>query len=130
VRGTPINAYDLQDALKAPGKRIAPSTVYRTLDFLIRQRLVVHRINTLNAYVACTESHEDDQARHYPFMLVCSLCERSVEINDDSLYGLIYGDKDTAVFFAQAESIEIQGVCKHCFPLASAGQSASRERIS
>ncbi|MDX2494940.1 MAG: hypothetical protein QNK27_08275, partial [Desulfuromusa sp.] len=47
----PIGAYEVLEGLQQDG-RAAPPTVYRALDFLLDLGLV-HRINSLNAYVGC-----------------------------------------------------------------------------
>src|ERR1700757_4118298 len=47
----PIGAYDLLAELSVQlGRQLNPTTVYRALDFLIRQRLVT-RLESVNAYV-------------------------------------------------------------------------------
>jgi Fur family zinc uptake transcriptional regulator len=112
AQGGPVKAYDLQELLRCPGKRVAPASVYRSLNFLIRQGFV-HRVNTLNAYVACTGWREE-RRDHYPLMLVCSQCAQSVEISGESVYGLLRDNHDLASFFARTDSVEIQGTCRRC----------------
>ena len=53
--GKPASAYDLIDDLKPDGVK-APPTVYRALGRLIEAGLV-HRLELLNAFVACTHAH-------------------------------------------------------------------------
>jgi Fur family zinc uptake transcriptional regulator len=113
-RGGPVKAYDVQDALRIPGRRMAPTTIYRALDFLIDHGLA-HRVDTLNAYVACTDRHE----AHQPILLVCSLCEKSVEISDADACGLT--DAALAGFLARTDSIEIKGACRQCAANAQTG---------
>ena len=50
----PSGAYDILEALsqESRGKRIAPPTVYRALDFLLEQGLI-HRLESLNAFIGC-----------------------------------------------------------------------------
>ena len=50
----PLGAYDLAEILGPKGRRLAPITVYRALDFLMEQGLV-HRLASQNAYIACPE---------------------------------------------------------------------------
>ena len=51
-RHAPIGAYDILGALKKGEGALAPPTVYRALDFLLDAGLI-HRIDTLNAYIGC-----------------------------------------------------------------------------
>jgi Fur family zinc uptake transcriptional regulator len=49
----PLGAYDILAVLsEQDGRRAAPPTVYRALDFLLENGLV-HRISSLNAFVGC-----------------------------------------------------------------------------
>ena len=48
----PLGAYDLAEMLGPKGRRLAPITVYRALDFLLDQGLI-HRVERLNAFVGC-----------------------------------------------------------------------------
>jgi Fur family zinc uptake transcriptional regulator len=51
--GRALGAYDLIDRIAAKsGKRVAPITIYRALDFLVENDLV-HRIESRNAFLAC-----------------------------------------------------------------------------
>ena len=47
----PLGAYDLAEILGPKGRRLAPITVYRALDFLMEQGLV-RRLASQNAYIA------------------------------------------------------------------------------
>ena len=50
----PLGAYDILGVLSdEDGRRAAPPTVYRALDFLLENGLV-HRIASLNAFVGCS----------------------------------------------------------------------------
>ena len=57
----PLSAYTLLDQLRENGFR-APLQVYRALDTLIKGGFV-HRLESLNAFVACAEPH-DHRPRH------------------------------------------------------------------
>ena len=109
--GEPVKAYDLLDAMRGTGKRITPATVYRSLEFLLEQGLS-HRVNALNAYMACTDECE----RHYLFILVCSLCRKTKELNDSALYATLTGRLRELGFPLAGESIEVQGLCPDCSP--------------
>ena len=67
--GGPIKAYDILAQL-GPGPGAAkPPTVYRALDFLLDAGLA-HKIEALNAYVACAHAHHGGAAEFF----ICEGC--------------------------------------------------------
>lgn len=106
---TPVGAYDILDALSRDGKRSAPPTVYRALDFLIEADLV-HRLDSLNAYVGCA----DPRSSHAGQFLICRECRSVAELDDTEISDLI--DKKVARlgFTAVRQMLEIQGLCPEC----------------
>ncbi len=70
----PLKAYDLTHALATGGRSAAPPTVYRALKFLIGMGLA-HRIESLNAFVACRYPGEDHLAGFH----VCETCGAAEE---------------------------------------------------
>lgn len=66
--GGPVKAYDLMEVY-AEGRTAKPPTVYRALEFL-EQFGLVHRIASLNAYVAC----DGDDPAHAAAFLICDCC--------------------------------------------------------
>jgi Fur family transcriptional regulator, zinc uptake regulator len=107
----PLGAYDLVEGLsKLKARRIAPISVYRTLDFLVEQGLV-HRLSTRNAYVACGQGHgfEDTVA-----FLICETCggvdERTSPAMKNAL-GTLTGSNG---FKPRQQIVEILGQCDHC----------------
>lgn len=67
-QGRPLKAYDLMHALADRGRSAAPPTVYRALKFLTEMGLA-HRIESLNAFVACRFLGE-------PHLAGFHICER------------------------------------------------------
>ena len=55
----PSKAYDLLDEVSKMNYSAKPPTVYRALDFLLENGFI-HKINTLNAYIACTHTLKHD----------------------------------------------------------------------
>jgi Fur family zinc uptake transcriptional regulator len=110
-RGGPVKAYDLLEAMRDSGRPIPPATAYRTLGFLLEQGLV-HRVNALNAYVACTGEH----AGRRLFLLVCSVCRRTEEIDDPELYHSMLRRLNELGFSLAGGSVEVQGICPCCAP--------------
>ncbi len=70
--GQPVKAYDLISAFGETGEPAKPPTVYRALDFLEKQGFV-HRIESLNAFVACREGDRT----HAAAFLICDCGGRS-----------------------------------------------------
>lgn len=111
-RDAPVKAYDLQEEMRSDNKRIAPTTIYRALDFLIEQGFA-HRINALNAFVACCDAQSKNDM-HEPLMLVCSACEKSAEINDPAVWESINNSLRRSGTAFHSGAIEIQGLCATC----------------
>lgn len=110
----PAKAYDILRKLAKDKSALMPPTVYRALDFLLQNGLV-HKINTLNAFVGC--SHP---GRHkHCYFLICTHCDEVTEcctIQLDKAIG--YSAKDN-LFKAESASLEILGACKSCRALVS-----------
>ena len=74
-RHEPARAYDILEQLDGEGKSGAPPTVYRALEFLLTNGLV-HRIQSLNAYVGCGEPG----TAHAGQFLICRGCNAVGEL--------------------------------------------------
>jgi len=106
----PLGAYALMDMLATEStRRVAPPTVYRALDFLMEQDLI-HRINSLNAYIGCPEPH----TQHQNQFLICSECGIASECIDGSLNAAITTASQAAGFSVSHHSVEITGLCPNC----------------
>ena len=68
-----IKAYDLLSRIRPELGSPKPPTVYRALEFLTELGLV-HRVEALNAFIACDHNH----AGHLAEFFICELCH-SVE---------------------------------------------------
>lgn len=111
-----LKAYDLLDRLAVEHGAARPPTVYRALDFLIEQGLV-HRIESLNAYVACPcpEHHHGFQ------LLICRHCGRVEELHLDDVSAQL-GARAAALGFAvDRQTIELLGACDACRASAADG---------
>ena len=105
----PVGAYDILDSLKRDGKKAAPPTVYRALDFLIDADLV-HRLDSLNAFVGCS----DPSSSHRGQFLICRGCRTVTEMDNVEINSLV---RETAAghgFSAEHQMLEIQGLCGAC----------------
>jgi Fur family zinc uptake transcriptional regulator len=105
----PVGAYDLMDLLSRGGRRVAPPTVYRALEFLVENGLV-HRIETQNAFVGCGEP----RSRHHGQFLICRVCKSVGELADPGIAGLVARRARQLGFDAETQTIEVHGLCPQC----------------
>lgn len=110
----PRGAYAILDDMAVEGKRVAPLTVYRALDFLVEQGLV-HRIESLNAYIGCP----DPDHAHPGQFLVCRECGNAIELNDARVSAAIASCAGDQGFTVDRTTVEVRGLCAACrSPLA------------
>ena len=107
----PASAYDVIDRLAAHGRRPAPVSVYRALDFLVEHRFA-HRIESRNAYVACDRG--DDCAPEATLFLLCDQCGAAGETSSAELHTLISAAAAKVRFAPRAPVVEIRGLCANC----------------
>jgi Fur family zinc uptake transcriptional regulator len=112
----PVGAYDILDVLGAEGKRSAPPTVYRALDFLIEADLV-HRLDSLNAYIGCAHPH----SAHTGQFLICRDCRSVAELDDKEISAIVDRKAGELGFSAVRQMLEIQGLCPECQRKSHAG---------
>ena len=106
----PLSAYTILDKLRDQGFR-APPQVYRALDKLIESGLV-HRLESLNAFVACRHSACDDH-KAIVFM-ICSNCSHVSEIPDSALSKRLKILAQDVHFALNKTTVEMLGVCSRC----------------
>lgn len=104
-----LKAYDLLDRLTSEHASARPPTVYRALDFLIEQGLV-HRIESLNAYVACP----CPEHAHGFQLLICRKCGRVEELHLGEVNAQLSQRARTLGFHVDRQTIELLGVCDDC----------------
>ena len=104
-----VGAYDIIERMAEHGPRPAPITVYRALDFLLAHGLV-HKIESRNAFVACSHSHEGQPAA----LLICETCGMVAELDAPEIFERI-AQKARAQKFSPAHTvIEMSGTCGSC----------------
>lgn len=106
---SPIGAYDILERLQASGRRAAPMTVYRALDFLMENRLV-HRLASQNAYLGCDNPEE----AHRGQFLICRTCGTVGEISDRRIAAAIGETAAEAGFAVESPVVEVGGLCRRC----------------
>jgi Fur family transcriptional regulator, zinc uptake regulator len=104
-----VKAYELLEGLGGVGRRAMPPTVYRALDFLMQHGLV-HRIDSLNAFVGCACPGE----RHAAHLLICNGCGTVEEMAGSAIGQAIRAAAGEAGFKVTRETVEVQGRCAQC----------------
>jgi Fur family transcriptional regulator, zinc uptake regulator len=106
----PVGAYEIMDMLASNKRRPAPVTVYRALDFLMKNGLV-HRIESRNAYFACAHNHDSGAIVAF---LICDTCGSVGEATTAGMEQLLAGVTRKAGFKPAVSVIEITGTCANC----------------
>jgi Fur family zinc uptake transcriptional regulator len=113
----PLSAYDILDRARSDALK-APVQVYRALEKL-ESRGLVHRIEALNAFVACSEhgeacgAHEHQHATHRPGFVICRGCGSVREFEDEDLRGV--AERAAGPDFSiEVVSLEVYGHCAAC----------------
>lgn len=105
----PVKAYDLLAQLAEHHERPAPPTVYRALDFL-REAGLVHKIQSLNAYVGCSAPSRLHQGQFF----ICEQCGDIAELDDEAITARVAENAKRVGFRVKDEIIEILGQCQVC----------------
>jgi Fur family transcriptional regulator, zinc uptake regulator len=106
----PIGAYEIIDRIARKKTRPAPITVYRALEFLMKHGLV-HRIESRNAYLACTHNHDSGALVAF---LMCESCGAVGEASTTAMNQVLAAAAKKAGFRPNMSVIEITGTCSHC----------------
>lgn len=98
-----LGAYDVLARLDAEGLGSKPPVAYRALAFLVDNGFV-HRIERLNAFVACAHPG----ASHDPAFMICRGCKKVAEAD------LTAFPAATSGFQIEQTVIEAEGLCPAC----------------
>ena len=110
-----LGAYDSLDRLRAEGFGSQPPVAYRALDFLVSNGFA-HKIERLNAFVACTHPTET----HAPAFLICRECAAVAEGETAPGRGTLARFADDAGFEIERTVVEAEGLCPNCRAKAAA----------
>ena len=105
----PMSAYDVLDALGKKLDNPKPPTAYRALDFLSEHGFA-HRIESLNAYVTCSEGHKHQGSQ----FMICTSCGK---VEEAHLCHVPKGLDDIMAkegFTLSHWNAELHGVCQDC----------------
>lgn len=104
-----LGAYEILARLQAEGHAAQPPVAYRALEFLTKAGLA-HRIERLNAYVACTEP----DVSHAPIFMICTSCETVAEAGSALAGEAVTKTAENAGFVVGTIAIETEGLCTSC----------------
>jgi Fur family zinc uptake transcriptional regulator len=108
----PLSAYTILDKLRDQGFR-APLQVYRALDKLLEYG-VVHRLESINSFVACAHPHEDCHSHGLVAFAICESCGQVMEFHDHEVDHRLMNWLKAQKFKAEKSTIEIRGHCAKC----------------
>lgn len=104
-----LGAYDLLSHLARDGLGTQPPVAYRALDFLVKAGFA-HKIEALNAYVACTHQGAD----HAPAFLICRSCNSVAEARTAPAQGRLGAAAKASGFAIEHTVVEATGLCPEC----------------
>jgi Fur family transcriptional regulator, zinc uptake regulator len=106
---SPMSAYAILDTVRS--HRInAPTTVYRALSRLIADG-AVHRLESINAYVACSDQPHPHGSSVFA---ICRDCGHVDELAEADVVRRLQSDATRLGFQVEATTIELTGRCASC----------------
>jgi Fur family zinc uptake transcriptional regulator len=111
-----IGAYQILDNFADEGKKLAPISVYRSLEFL-QEAGLIHRLESTNAYFACQRNFDGGKTccETGPLVfLICDECGTIGEVDGLPVAKTIQTFADESDFAATQSQIEIRGLCRQC----------------
>ncbi|MFQ6549631.1 transcriptional repressor [Aestuariibius sp. 2305UL40-4] len=105
----PMSAYDVLDRLRETTPKLAPPTIYRALAALT-ERGRVHRLESLNAFIACRCDHRHDAA----VLSICDGCGVVQESVAPELVADLSAITGQSGFAVKRHVIEVHGTCADC----------------
>jgi Fur family zinc uptake transcriptional regulator len=104
----PISAYEIMAAI-GHGRDLAPATVYRALDRLLREGRV-HKLESLHAFVA-----RRYPGRHAPpAFAICDCCGTATEFSPRELATSLAKWCRSSEFELKTTTLELHGTCQTC----------------
>lgn len=107
-----LGAYEILERLSEEGLGSQPPVAYRALDFLMSNGFV-HKIERLNAYVACTDPSAHDGVAPAAF-LICTDCGAVGETVAHDVTASVGATAERAGFAVADAKVEIEGLCPEC----------------
>jgi Fur family zinc uptake transcriptional regulator len=109
----PISAYDALDLLKHKRPNAKPPTVYRVIEYFVEKK-IIHRVETGNKFVCCTQLSHSDVA-HHGILFLCEACGSTQEFVDDAFIPFLTAFCDRRKLQLNTDApIELKGLCFAC----------------
>jgi Fur family zinc uptake transcriptional regulator len=105
----PMTAYDILKSIQSD-RPWAPQTAYRALNRLVEEGRA-HRLESINAYVACSHGHHANAAA---IIAICSSCGCVNELPEDRLIKELKSAARSHGFQIDRTVIELTGRCAGC----------------
>jgi Fur family transcriptional regulator, zinc uptake regulator len=106
----PLGAYDIVEKLKKTREPAPAMSVYRALDFLLAEGLA-HRIESKNAFLACTHGHDTDDI---VLFMLCERCGTVAEVTSTAVGRDLAQAAKSVGFNPKARVLEVSGFCTSC----------------
>lgn len=110
TRGS-IGAYEILERLAEKGTRLAPISVYRSIDALMEVG-VIHRLESKNAFFACRRHEHGKKGR--PIFMACENCGSVVEVPAQTIFDQVRELAASVDFTPKVKFIEVSGICASC----------------
>ena len=110
-----LGAYAILDLLRDAGFKSQPPVAYRALEFLTENGFA-HKIERLNAFVACSHPRQD----HSPAFMICRICDSVAEAQSIPEKGTLAAAAHEAGFQIERTVVEAEGICPDCIGAESA----------
>lgn len=104
-----LGAYAILDLLREAGFGSQPPVAYRALEFLAEHGFV-HKIERLNAFVACAHPGE----HHSPAFMICRVCDGVAEAQSTPAKGTLGAAAKATGFEIERTVVEAEGICPGC----------------
>ena len=109
-----LGAYKILDKLREANLSSQPTIAYRALDFLVSNGFV-HKIERLNAFIACVHPGET----HAPAFMICRLCDSVAETHSSPAKGILGETARSIGFQIERTVVEAEGICPKCSDVAN-----------
>lgn len=105
-----LSVDEIEEALRERGDRIGKATIYRTLDLLVRSRLVEE--HDFGEGFKRYEHRLSQQPVHEH--LICMECGKVQEFKSSEIHAVVRRIKEEHGFVPARHRLEIYGICREC----------------
>ncbi len=110
---SPLGAYEVLASLEERNGKLAPTSIYRALNALVRERRA-HRVESMNAFVCCRSEHCRERHVDGAVLSICDDCGFVEEHYDEELLQKLATLTERRGFRLSRRVIEIHGSCGAC----------------